>query len=69
MEWTPRIFVVLALGTVLGLAETNQYHPLPLFDNPWISEYYGLTTFSGAPPQRCFGLDRDQAFDVAILGE
>ncbi|KAH9915809.1 agmatinase [Epithele typhae] len=28
----------------------------------------GLTTFARAPPQRCFGVDAGQPFDVAVIG-
>ncbi|KAI0729345.1 Arginase/deacetylase [Fomitopsis betulina] len=41
---------------------------LPAFKEPWSRESYGLTTFAAAPPLRCFGVDSETPYDVAVLG-
>lgn len=41
---------------------------LPAFKVPWSRESYGLTTFAAAPPLRCFGVDSETPYDVAVLG-
>lgn len=41
---------------------------LPAFKEPWSRESYGLTTFAAATPLRCFGVDSETPYDVAVLG-
>ena len=42
---------------------------LPAYNAPpWSRESYGLTTFAAAPPLRCFGVDAETPYDVAVLG-
>ncbi|EPT03647.1 hypothetical protein FOMPIDRAFT_1158428 [Fomitopsis schrenkii] len=41
---------------------------LPAFKEPWSRESYGLTTFAAAPPLRCFGVDSETSYDIAVLG-
>ncbi|KIJ36541.1 hypothetical protein M422DRAFT_179332 [Sphaerobolus stellatus SS14] len=55
-----------------GVEATLQYHLASFSDNssdlPFINEFTGFVTYMSAKPLRCFGVDAEEEFDVAILG-
>ncbi|TFY61649.1 hypothetical protein EVJ58_g4383 [Rhodofomes roseus] len=51
------------------MTEVFSYPVLPVYKEAWTRESWnGLTTFAAATPLRCFGLDAESPYDVAVLG-
>ncbi len=61
------------------LSDLVSFHQLPLSKQQVMQlgnnkghldddEYFGIRTFAGLPPTRCWGKDKDVPFNLAIIG-